>query len=314
MPEFNLIKLEGKPFEKLIDVISKGIGTLYSPRAIRKEADAKSYEIGIIESAKRKAIAEGKESEAETYIRIKERLLFKEIDRQNNLDNVIEIAAEQLSQEKFIKEEPVDKDWSKRFFNIVEDVSDEEMQTVWGRILAGEIKLPKSYSMRTLELLKNLSKEEAESFMRFSQAKVITNDKHFIYNQDKGALLEQEFEIKFSDILLMKELRLITTESNLILAFESSEKKKQIVLKYGSKGILVSRNGNVPKQELNVLMYTKTGIELSRLISQELSIPYLEKICSILSHENVNIQYGDLMENSNIGQISLTNIVEFKKQ
>ena len=130
---------------------------------MRKEADAKSYEIGIIESAKTKAIAEGKESEAETYIRIQERLLFKEIDRQNNLDNVIEIAAEQLGQEKSINEEPVDKDWSKRFFNIVEDISDEEMQTVWGRILAGEIKSPKSYSMRTLELLKNLSKEEAEA-------------------------------------------------------------------------------------------------------------------------------------------------------
>lgn len=54
MPEFNLIKLEGKPFEKLIEVISNGIGTLYKPRSIRKEADAKAYEIGIIESAKQK--------------------------------------------------------------------------------------------------------------------------------------------------------------------------------------------------------------------------------------------------------------------
>ena len=42
MPEINLIKLEGKPFEKLIEVISKGIGTLYKPRAIRKEADSKA--------------------------------------------------------------------------------------------------------------------------------------------------------------------------------------------------------------------------------------------------------------------------------
>lgn len=31
MPEFNLIKLEGKPLEKLIEVISNGIGTLYKP-------------------------------------------------------------------------------------------------------------------------------------------------------------------------------------------------------------------------------------------------------------------------------------------
>lgn len=60
MPEFNLIRLEGKPFEKLIDVISKGIGTIYKPRSIRKEADAKAYEIGIIKNAKAKALSEGK--------------------------------------------------------------------------------------------------------------------------------------------------------------------------------------------------------------------------------------------------------------
>ena len=42
----SLIKLNlDKALEKLITSVSDGIGTLYRPRAIRKEADAKAYEI-----------------------------------------------------------------------------------------------------------------------------------------------------------------------------------------------------------------------------------------------------------------------------
>lgn len=154
MPEINLIKFNGKPLEKLVEVISNGIGTFYRPRSIRKEADAKAYKIEIIEAAKTKALVEGKENKAETYIRIKERLLFSQVEKQNNIDNVVEVAAEHLGKENKVSEEPVDRHWSKCFFNIVEDVSDEEMQTLWGRILAGEIKSPQSYSLRALELLK----------------------------------------------------------------------------------------------------------------------------------------------------------------
>lgn len=40
------------PVTKLIEVVSDGIGALYAPRRIRKEADARAYEIGTIEKAK----------------------------------------------------------------------------------------------------------------------------------------------------------------------------------------------------------------------------------------------------------------------
>src|SRR5690554_2188339 len=194
MPEFNLIKLEGKPIEKLIEVISNGIGTLYKPRSIRKKADAKAYEIGIIEDAKSKAIAAGKEEEAETYLRIQERLLFKETERQKNIDKIAEKAANQLQQEQSVSEEPVNKDWSKRFFNIAEDVSDEEMQEIWARILTGEIKKPNSYSLRTLELLKNLSKTEADTFMKFANLAIHSNGVSFILNFKNEDLLEKTYK------------------------------------------------------------------------------------------------------------------------
>ena len=146
----SLIKIEGKPLEKLIEVISNGIGTLYRPRAIRNEADAKAYEIKVLEKAKHEAIAEGKLIEAENLDRINERLVAKEIKRQNNIDDVVEVAINDISQTESVTETPIDQDWSTRFFDIVQDISDNEMKILWGKILAGEVKKPKSYSMRTL--------------------------------------------------------------------------------------------------------------------------------------------------------------------
>ncbi len=64
----SLIKIDGKPFEKLIEVVSNGIGTLYRPRAIRKEADAKAYEIKVVEKAKAEAIVEGRTIDSKIWI------------------------------------------------------------------------------------------------------------------------------------------------------------------------------------------------------------------------------------------------------
>ena len=55
----------------------------------------------------------------------------------------------------------VDDDWLFRWRDAASVVSSEELQTLWGRVLAGEIKSPGSFSLRTLEFLKNISHEEA---------------------------------------------------------------------------------------------------------------------------------------------------------
>lgn len=311
MPEINLIKLEGKPFEKLIDVISKGIGTLYRPKAIRNEAESKAYEIEVIEKAKAKALSEGKELEAETYIRIQERILFNEKERQESIDNIVEIAANQLKDEKNISDDPVDKDWSKRFFNIAQDITDEEMQALWGRILAGETKKPNSYSRRSLEVLKNLSKDEAQIFTKFAELKIEVNNS-VIWNHDNGQFLESEFGLNFNDRLLMTELGLISSENNLEFSFLPTNNNKQtIVMHYGNKGIVFYRNENTPKQPIQVLVFTKIGIELSKLIESNPNKNYINKICSSFVHENVKIEFGDLVKN-NQGMF-LINKTVFKK-
>ena len=337
------------PIDKLIDVVSSVTGRVTKPYFDRKDIDTKAYEIKKLAEAKAEemkiianAVKEnfqltgGIEYKEEKLIisspkelpsenkptiiisppleqRTQERLNYQEAKKQLNLESVTAFAAEQLRNEQSVTNEPLDEDWKTRFFNIAEDISNEEMQSLWGRILAGEIKQPKTYSLRTLELLKNLSKEEAEVFTKFAQLRINSGDKNIVYNQDNGVFLESEFGITFTDRLLLTELGLIASENNLEFSLKATENNKQTnILNYGHKGIVLYRNEQTPKQGIQVLVFTKTGVELSGLIEQTFNLNYLEKICSSFKHQNVKIEYGDLVSQPN-GQLMLFNKVEYNK-
>lgn len=311
MAEINLIKLDGKPIEKLVEVISQGIGTIYRPRAIKKEADAKAYEIEIVERAKSKALAEGKELEAETLSRIEERILNKEIRRQENIDKVAESAAEELKNEQEVPEDPISEDWSTRFFNIVEDISDEEMQSIWGRILAGEIKKPKSYSLRTLEFLKNLSKDEAMNFVKIAELAILASGKNLVFNPDNGEMLKEKFGITFPNILELKELGLINMDSNLNLSFKKQTQKDSVTILYHDKGIVFEREIDANELNIKCLVFTSIGMQLLPLIQAKPNMEYLKCIKEKLQTDKVKVKMGDLMQLPN-GQEVVANIREIQ--
>lgn len=82
---------EGKPIEKLIEVISQGFGTLYKPRAIRKEADAEAYKLLVLEKAKAKVAQENRLIEFETMSEMEQKIVYREQRKQVNIEKIIEI-------------------------------------------------------------------------------------------------------------------------------------------------------------------------------------------------------------------------------
>ncbi|HLN94046.1 MAG TPA: DUF2806 domain-containing protein [Flavobacterium sp.] len=305
MAEINIIKIDGKPLEKLIDVISKGVGTIYRPKAIRKEADAKAYEIEIIERAKSKALAEGKEIDADTYERIQERILHKETKRQNNIDNVSQIAAEQLGQEQTVSDEPVDEDWTSRFFNIVEDVSDEEMQQLWGRILAGEVKQPKSYSLRTLELLKNLSKREAEVFSRASNFVISSYNSPFLFKGKNSETLDKH-NLTFEDRLLLTETGILQAENTISRQLKQTTSDSLFYFESGRYIIKVLKKANTLENGIEILRFTKIGEELLKLLSPNPTEGYIKDFCLRLEEFGLEVKYAFILVKNFDGTISHT--------
>ena len=91
------------------------------------------------------------------------RVQFQEAKRQANISGVFSKAVEELHDAEVEDHEP-DHDWTARFFNHVQDVSSEEMQLLWAKVLAGEVERPGSTSTRTLSILRDLNKETADLF------------------------------------------------------------------------------------------------------------------------------------------------------
>lgn len=171
----NLTWLE-KPLEKLIDATVSWIWALWNhffeldSKKIKRiwKAEAEVSWLKIIEIAKAQnnvdLIRFEWMSEIEKLIYQKQ--ISQETKRLKNIWDTLIWAKNILESwdNSNVSDEPVDEDWSTRFFNNVQDISNEQMKIIWSNLLAWEIKQPGTYSVRTLEVLKNLSKNEAELF------------------------------------------------------------------------------------------------------------------------------------------------------
>jgi hypothetical protein len=97
---------------------------------------------------------------------------------QTVLDGVrrdVNVARALLHAEDVLRDDPqpppaatADRDWLLRWRDAAGQVSTEDLQALWGRVLAEEVKQPGSVSLRTIEFLRSLSRLEAERIAELS--------------------------------------------------------------------------------------------------------------------------------------------------
>lgn len=289
-----LIKIEGKPIEKLIEVVSNAIGSLYEPRQIirKAKAEAKAESIHTIEQAKTKAIIDGDTEKAQYLETINERLINKEAKRQKNIENVVSIAGNVLQTEDKVSDEPIHPDWVTRFFDIAQDVSDNDMQLLWGQILAGEIKQPKSYSLRTLEILRNMSKDEAELFQKVAQFSLSQGDMFLLSEDD----VLGKFGISYSNIAKLIEIGLLQPGDFVQRQYQSDkihDIKNSII--YGDILINIRQKANSQNICIPIRLFTTPGKELSKLVNFVPNMEYITIIANSIKNANVSVSYAKII-------------------
>lgn len=90
--------------------------------------------------------------------------------REINSAKAVLFAEEQLTNDQQQPpDRPVDDDWLFAWRDYAGRVSSEDLQRLWGSVLAGEVKSPGRHSMRTLEFLRGISRSEAELIERLAQ-------------------------------------------------------------------------------------------------------------------------------------------------
>lgn len=296
---FITVNIDGKPLEKLIEVVSNGIGTLYRPRKIKKEADAQAYAIKVLENAKAIAGSESMLIEAETVERIGQRLVAQEIRRQNNIDSVVEKAAEELNG-KQVSEDPVDEDWATRFFGIVQDVSQEEMKILWSKILSKEIERPSTFSMRTLETLRNLSAKEAELFEKVAPL-VLCQKSYFIFN-DSDVL--EKLGVKYMDLAQLTECGILLSGTFVRKSYESDPNKDIVsAILYGERVVLMSLPQGTKGVNIPVVLLSKAGEELLSLLEPKENMEYIKELAQHVKKMNpaIKMNYAEIVSLDNGG-------------
>ncbi len=92
--------------------------------------------------------------------------------KQANTGAIFGKAAELLEENEVQDHEP-DHSWTSPFSNHAQDISADELQNLWAKILAGEVVRPGSTSLRTLAILKDIDIEVANLFEQLCSLCVI---------------------------------------------------------------------------------------------------------------------------------------------
>lgn len=286
---------------KLGLTIGKVFGYFYEPTHIKKLADAESY--------KREKLADAKAYEIETVgeaikrekflpliynsedgtvsidisdttqlmQRSELRLRYSQIQKQHNIESVIGKTALELEGKDANIAEEVDKDWLNRYFNIVEDISDEELQNLWARILAGEILKPKTNSLRLLDFLRNTSREELDILLKvmpFIAEKYIYNELNIL----------DKYGISYELILKLDEWGVLNS-SGLTRVKVDVDPNKPVIIFENDTLILIAKNESQSKLKISLPAFTITeiGISLLRLSRVSLNISFIKEIITVLS-------------------------------
>ena len=292
--------LNALPISKLISTVSAGIGKMYEPRHKRKMADATAYEINAIGEAMRNAAdlpivydQNGVAINSEDFNRLMQRagtrLALQETIKQHNIESVVDNAYEILEKEEYCSAEPVEQGWINRFFDSVADISDEDLQKLWGKVLAGEIRQPRSYSLRTLETLKNLAKHEAQVFQKVLPFVIDGGGDKFIASKSS---IHNKYGVTYEDIMLLDECGLIISNGTVSLTIIASE---DTIIAHNTQHALIAEDIKEEKKfSFGIYSLTKAGKELLNILEYEPNNIYFsdfaENVFKENKHSNLTIQ------------------------
>lgn len=273
----------------------------------RKEREAKSQaRIRIIESSARQISTELNVS-PDIIVAAASKFTQRIIQEQINKDNIVRKSLEILKPDflsapeediPFARENgaaspiTISEDWLNFFEQEAKNMSSERMQIIFGKLLAGEILKPGSFSIKTVKLISQLDNEAAISFRRLCSlafaltlaggkgaydARVIA-----VFGNAAANSLAQ-FGLNFDKLNLLHEYGLIISDYNSYMDYSYCVVDQQAALmtfRYSSKSWILVRAGSAPTpgQPLNLhgVALSRSGRELLPIVDVE-SVPEFEQ-------------------------------------
>ena len=301
--------------EKLLDYTASGIGAvagpMLAPWKARKEAKARLIE-SRAEADSLKLIADA-QAEARHSLAapeeagrgvveidedgIRQRIEFQERKRQANIASVVRDAAAELGDKAVPDREP-DHDWTARFFNGVQDVSSEGMRKLWAKVLSGEVEEPGRTSLRTLDILKNMSQRDAEAFSILMEYRI----SDFIFEGWIDPTIAEELDLSFK---LLLHTGLVYPNHPRVVSMRDLELggNGEYIEEYCGHVLRVKGPPGTSIDPLNFSLnvLTPSGEDLARVCRKEPNIDYLSCFAQFLESRHCMLQLAPMVSRDSDG-------------
>ena len=337
------INIKVSAIEKLLDYTASGVGSIAGPmlapwkagqeakaRLLAAEGEAEAQRIltegratsmqiiaAAQQQARSKLISPQAALQGEVTIGelVEQRVQFQEEKRQANIGSVVGQAAEELG-DREVQDHEVDHDWTARFFNDVQDVSSEEMQQLWAKILAGEVERPGSTSTRTLSILRDLDQSTAALFRTLCSACIslrpaenaILDARVPSLGGNAGANALQKYGLGFDNLNILNEHGLIIADYNSYYDYKVSvgillPGSEQMYLRFpfsyqGRPWILeptIQRSDN-KELRLTGVALTRSGQELSRIVEPSPIEAYIQDLTEYFTKQGLRMVESSIQE------------------
>ena len=184
----------------------------------------------------------------------------------------------------------IDEDWLFAWRENAGKVSAEDLQRLWGSVLAGEIKAPGKYSIRTLEFLKTLSKQEAELISQLASyvidGRIARAQKTYL--DSKG--------LTFSRLLMMQELGVLSGVEAIGLSTTytsiAPHKFTRALVSHG-KALIIEHEDSSKALKIEIYMLTAVGRQVLGLGSFEPDVEYMRLVAKDILKQGFTAKLSD---------------------
>lgn len=250
---------------------------------------AKPWQIERVANAEAKADlirAQSKIEISELERRALERMVREEGQKQQNIESITYKATQELKEEA--KPENIEKDWLTDFFDKARNTSNEEMQSLWAKILAGEANSPGSFSKRTVAVIASLNKRDAELFTKFcvfccslsGLTPLIFNHSDEIYRKSG---------INFDTLNHLASLGLINFMA--IGNYQKEYKSNHVIFSYYGRAGVLEGSSDLSVLSTGSAMLTQIGRELALICGSTASDEFYDYVISQWKKQGYTLKF-----------------------
>ncbi|MDC3221584.1 DUF2806 domain-containing protein, partial [Gammaproteobacteria bacterium] len=210
------------------------------------------------------------------------RVMHEETTKQANIENIARKAIPHLTANT--KPEEIELDWLRNFFDKCKNISNEEMQEHWSRILSGEANNPGSISKKTIETFYLMEQKDALLYTKMLSYAWKFDSEHVVMIDDLQNNVFVKNDINFSTLTHLKDMGLIKVDSFIKNILNEFPKKINISYYNNAVGLEFTQEHD---NTLNVgnVMLTKDGLELANIVNGKMDTEYFAYMKNKLSQQ-----------------------------